>query len=225
MAVAKLGSIITGLAGSIGGTTFRRYGTTLVVQNKVKGASKNKTLKNKALPILASIIQKWSTITVAERNEWNNQATLFLFPDRFGGQKYLTGRQLFIKLNAQASYIQALNIDVFNLNSTVPQIQINSFVFNWAESALVTFSQSYTNLYVLFRFEILSNASVQPTFTKRKVIQTEGTNVATQVQIFEAILVNFYNLPIGTICRVYATPINMYGFVGITTYKETTVIP
>lgn len=101
MAVIKLGSIVTDIAGSIGGTTFRRTSTGHAAYNKqgrqVKSAFAKASRKNE----LGNIFSSWYNITVRERNQWAYNASIYPLKDKFGNTKYLTGRQLYTKLNAQ----------------------------------------------------------------------------------------------------------------------------
>lgn len=101
MAVIKLGSIVTDIAGSIGGTTFRRTSTGHAVYNKqgkqVKSAFAKASRKNE----LGNIFSSWYNLTENEREQWAKNASVYPLKDKFGNTKYLTGRQLYTKLNAQ----------------------------------------------------------------------------------------------------------------------------
>ena len=72
MAVVKLGAIITQIAGSIGGWTFRRSQGSTVVYNKPGGASKNRLLLNAAFGNLREVIQGWALLSVGLRNQINS---------------------------------------------------------------------------------------------------------------------------------------------------------
>lgn len=101
MANIKLGAIITDIAGSVGGTTFRRTPNGIIIYNKqgtqIKSAFSQNAVKNK----LGAILGSWGTLEPGERNFWNDKATLYEFPDKFGNLKFLTGRQLYTKLKTQ----------------------------------------------------------------------------------------------------------------------------
>lgn len=125
MANIKLGAIITDIAGSIGGTTFRRTPNGIIVYNKqgtqIKSAFSNNAVKNK----LGAILGSWGTLEPGEQNFWNDKATLFEFPDKFGNLKFLTGRQLYSKLNTQ--YIptkEEISLDPFY--DTIPKDIVES---------------------------------------------------------------------------------------------------
>ena len=87
--------------GSIGGTTFRRTSTGHAAYNKqgrqVKSAFATASRKNE----LGNIFSSWYNITERERAQWAYNASIYPLKDKFGNTKYLTGRQLYTKLNAQ----------------------------------------------------------------------------------------------------------------------------
>ena len=101
MANIKLGAIITDIAGSVGGSTFRRTPAGIILYNKqgtqIKSAFAKNSVKNK----LGNILSMWNTLQQSDKDFWNEKATLYTFPDKFGTLKNLTGRQLFTKLNTQ----------------------------------------------------------------------------------------------------------------------------
>ena len=139
MAVIKLGSIVTDIAGSIGGTTFRRTSTGHAVYNKqgrqVKSAFAKASRKNE----LGNIFSSWYNITETEREQWAMNASKYPLKDKFGNTKYLTGRQLFTKLNAQ----------LLPANSTSAVNSFDPFV-ELADTQLETFdiSSSELSLYI-----------------------------------------------------------------------------
>jgi|WetSurMetagenome_2_1015567.scaffolds.fasta_scaffold238939_2 hypothetical protein len=98
MAVVQLGGIITGLAGSVGGTNFRRTPTALVMSNKSAGRSRNLGLTGSRIPYFQYVIGQWAILSQSVRDEWALAAENFQFPDKFGVLRNITGRQLFVKL-------------------------------------------------------------------------------------------------------------------------------
>lgn len=101
MANIKLGAIITDIAGSVGGSTFRRTPAGIILYNKqgtqIKSAFAKNSVKNK----LGAILGSWNFLETAVKDFWIDKATLYTFPDKFGTLKNLTGRQLYTKLNSQ----------------------------------------------------------------------------------------------------------------------------
>ena len=131
MAVIKLGSIITDIAGSIGGTTFRRTGTGHAVYNKqgrqVKSAFAPASRKNE----LGNIFSNWYNLSESEREQWAINASTYPLKDKFGNTKYLTGRQLYTKLNAQLLPAGASsNVQSFDPFVELAPVSIYSFDIN-----------------------------------------------------------------------------------------------
>ncbi len=135
MAVIKLGSIVTDIAGSIGGTTFRRTSTGHAVYNKqgrqVKSAFAKASRKNE----LGNIFSSWYNITESEREQWATNASTYPLKDKFGNTKYLTGRQLFTKLNAQLLPANAAS-DVKSFDPFVELPPVNIYSFNINDNTL-----------------------------------------------------------------------------------------
>ena len=94
MARILLGSIITSIAGSIGGTTFRRSANGLVMQNKQQVQKRSARSSNSRISQIASIIKLWNGFDNATVTAWNNAALLYEFKNKFGQPVYYTGRQL-----------------------------------------------------------------------------------------------------------------------------------
>lgn len=101
MASIKLGAIITDIAGSIGGTTFRRTPRGIIAYNKQGTQIKSAFAPNSVKAQLGDIFRRWALLTESEKTFWNEQAAIYQFPNKFGALVNLTGRQFFTKLNAQ----------------------------------------------------------------------------------------------------------------------------
>jgi len=112
MAKIILGSMITNIAGSIGGTTFKRSPSGIVMMNKNAGGSKISRLKNNYVVKLGNIFRRWTYLDESTKNAWNAYALTMTFPDKFGNPKYLSGRELFIKCNS--------NLAMYNATITLP---------------------------------------------------------------------------------------------------------
>ena len=98
MASIRFGSIVTGLKGSVGGTTYREFRNGFVMQKRSAGGDKKKLRANSKLPQLANVIAHWSTLPSYERSAWRSVAQQYPFPDKWGNMRNLTGREFFIKM-------------------------------------------------------------------------------------------------------------------------------
>lgn len=139
MANIKLGAIITDIAGSVGGSTFRRTQSGIILYNKqgtqIKSAFSPKAVKNK----LGAIITNWGVLDQVDKDFYNAAAPKYFFPDKFGNLKNLSGRQLYIKLNTQLIPTGTL-VDISTFADTIPSevvqnIYVDSankeFIINW----------------------------------------------------------------------------------------------
>lgn len=102
MAVIQFGDIVTGIKGSIGGTTYRQFQNGWVASRKSAGPSKNKLLENPKLPQLRDVSNAWNNLTLSQKTDWDQWRLDWEFPDRWGDLKNLSAREFFFKVqNAQ----------------------------------------------------------------------------------------------------------------------------
>jgi len=220
MATVQLGAIITKIAGSIGGTNFRRHRASTVISNKTSGGSKNKLRNNPRLSQLTKVIQGWSSLSVSDRSAWNTQSSNFQFPDKFGNMKNLTGRQLYIKLNTQAIVGGLLGVNVNTLSSTTPAMT-NVSVSTYTTSSIVG-SVGGTTVAgsLLVSYEYLFNDAIAPTFKRRKVYSALVLNPLGSFSGASNILDFYPKAVAGDKFRIYLQTINASGFKSAMQYVE-----
>ena len=163
MAVIKLGSIITDIAGSIGGTTFRRTSTGHAVYNKqgrqVKSAFAKASRKNE----LGNIFSNWYNITESEREQWAINASNYPLKDKFGNTKYLTGRQLFTKLNAQLLPANASSdVTSFDPFVELADTQIEIFDISSSQLSLYIDGEFVSQIIYISMYQLRSRGRVKP---------------------------------------------------------------
>ena len=212
MATIKLGSFITNIAGSVGGSTFRRFRSSIVLYNKPKGASKNKTLLNQALPRLGTVIQNWSLLTDSERALWKAKVNDFTFYDKFGDVTTLTGRLFYIKNMAILSNVGIYSLDISNISAYVEPLYISSWTASLGQGFNIQLAEIVDSTYCLVQLELMSSPNVAPTFTRRKILQTEGTPVPVSFEISQFVRENFRLMVPGDYLRVYLTPVKLVWF-------------
>jgi len=212
MATIKMGAIITEIAGSVGGTTFRRFKNGTVMQNKQFGASANKLLKNKSLPILSEVIKNWSSLTLAVRNEWISQALNFQFLDKFGVLKNLSGRQLYIKLQSQSTFSDQGIINPFTLLSTTPNFTVLNWAIDSTPQAQIILSIPLLNGTLSVQAEQIRNSSVGFNFTRREILKS-WTVVTQSIFSYTAeFYAKFPNAKEGDYFNIYLFSSNNSGF-------------
>jgi hypothetical protein len=223
MATIKLGMLVTQIAGSIGGTTFRRGASFTCMQNKQKGASKSKLLINTALIQLSNVSRQWSALDSSVITDWNNASLLFQFPDKFGDLKNLSGRQLFIKLtnfNANAGLPAP---DPTELSSTVEDVTMISQVIAIGGFVKSYFSAGAIGELVAMQCVLLRNVNASPTFTRNKITVFKEIDGDNEIEFETEFFAQYPNALNGETYRTYYTPQNIYGFKGLTKYFDTIV--
>lgn len=214
MATIKLGAFITNIAGSIGGTTFRRNQNKIVVSNKTAGASKNRLLDNEAIGFLRIIIQNWSLLPQATRDAWATQAALYQFPDKFGDLKNLNSRELYTKLSGQLLAVQEPSPNPNTISSVVITSPLDIFTIDLGVEAFVTFTIPTPGMWGLVQVEFLKNLAISPTFTRRKIIAFSANPPNQRVDFGPALFEHFPFLAVGDQIRAYITFMNTDGFRG-----------
>ena len=101
MALVKFGGGITGMSGSIGGTTFarNRYGS--YARNRTKPVNPNTALQQNVRAAMAFLTSYWSqTLTAVQRTAWNLYGSNVNMLNRLGETIQLSGFNHFIRSNA-----------------------------------------------------------------------------------------------------------------------------
>lgn len=213
MAVFKLGSIVTAIAGSIGGTSFKRNGTNGVMFNKVKGASRSKTLRNPRLGGIASIFQQWQQFTDAERAAWNSETLNFQFPDKFGTLKNLTGRQFFSKLNIQNLPLGISILDPTGVNAINPVWSIVSAEMSLEDTTLyIAMLADSIGSNWIYSFEVTQKPIYGPTFISREIVFTAPVDLSIMFSVWNEFFAKYPYIDSTYNVMVYVTAINEFGF-------------
>ena len=171
MASILLGSIITSIAGSIGGTTFRRSANGLVMQNKQQVQKRSARSKNSRITQIASIVKLWNSFDNATVTAWNNTALLYEFKNKFGQPVYYTGRQLFVKCNTTSMLFGVYNEIPSGLNNTLESVFITGAYFNISTNIFkIQLNQPLVKCKLFIQVEILKTANTKFQQTNNKVI-------------------------------------------------------
>ena len=222
MATFKLGAIITDVAGSIGGTTLKRNGAYKVIMNKSSGTPYSRSYNNPSLQYLPFIFKSWSRLSDAEKAAWKEQALLYTFPDKFGTLRTLSGRQLFVKLNAQRWLHTPSFVDVSTISSFT-----ENFTFRYAVYAPLAPDfhiavdgnySGYQKYYV--SLELSLQPLRAPSFISRKIIGVYEFAVNGGADILPDILKVYPFFNENYNARLYICAVNNSGFKSVQQYKE-----
>jgi len=217
MAVYQLGALVTKIKGSIGGTTFKTQRTTNVVMRKSYGYGRSKLLSNAALQYARYIFTKWSFLTPEEQSSWQNTAALVFFPDKFGNQVHITGRQLFTKVN--------INLQKENYYASVPEgFTMNVPVLD-VENALLNPVAKYASLgveffdnatgYVIISAEVSINNLQSAVFSRRFALTRSLTTGAALIEFGNEFFERFPYVTTAYNVRMYVEAMNIYGIKGL----------
>ena len=222
MATFKLGAIITDIAGSIGGTTLKRNGGSKVIMNKSSGTPYSRSYNNPSLQYLPFIFKSWSRLAEEEKKAWEQQALLYTFPDKFGTLRTLSGRQLFVKLNAQRWLDNPSFVDVSAISSFTEIFTLDHVIYEPLRPifgiAVNGNYSGYQKYYV--SLEISLQPLRAPSFISRKIIGVyefaagEGANILDDVLKAYPFFNENYN------ARLYICAVNNSGFKSVWQYKE-----
>ena len=222
MATFKLGAIITDIAGSIGGTTLKRNGAYKVIMNKSSGTPYSRSYNNPSLQYLPFIFKSWSRLSDEEKSAWIDQAKNYTFPDKFGTLRTLSGRQLFVKLNAQSWLDTPSFVDVNSLTSFTENFTLDKVAYGpWAPffyMSVVGDYSSHQKYYV--SLEISLQPLRAPSFISRKIIGVYELLPYEEKNILPDILkaYPFFNKSYNA--RLYICAVNNSGFKSVMQYKD-----
>jgi hypothetical protein len=222
MALFQYGAFVTRISGSIGGTTFRQFGTSSVIQRKSVGGGRSKLLANNRLSQLAYVFRLWRTLTLSNQEQWNTVASATLFPDRFGNMRYISGRSFFTKsigtLLPQGFFVY----NPLTASKDISAPSLDGFVSDLdADTIEIAFSNITFQNYFLLQAELFTGYVLAPTFTRRKILGCYSTNTNFSWNIYSIIAKRFPNMVAGNTLRIYITPVSELGIRGASLVYET----
>jgi hypothetical protein len=221
MANIKLGAIITDIAGSVGGSTFRRTQAGIVLYNKQGRQIKSAFSKFSRKNAIAQIFRAWGDLPPGEREQWAVNASLYPIKNKFGEDKILSARELYTKLNTQLLPVQSFS-DVANFSTilfapvvyfNVLDISSETFILSWDGTA----SQSYL---LVSMYQIRKNGSAKPTKAFRRTFWENGPGNGP-IDIYYSVIEQFPFLKAGDTFGVNVQWMNQSGI--ISSVQSTTV--
>lgn len=171
MASIRMGALATEIAGSIGGTTFRRGASGIVAFNKQKGRSKSLNAQNNALTRIQSYIQDWSKLTQINRDAWDAVAPKFERTDRFGNRVPYTGRQLFVSIKNGIAGTDIVLPNPNDISSVVGIPDIGEVITGITSEFSVEVYNPEPDSYICIQVQVLKNESSKPLYKRYKTIR------------------------------------------------------
>ena len=100
MARVKFGAMMVDARGKLGGHVFTKARSGATVRTKVTPVNGQTVAQGIARNRLASLSQKWSTLTEAQRLAWNSLAASTGKTNVFGDTYFPSGKNLFVAINS-----------------------------------------------------------------------------------------------------------------------------
>lgn len=198
MAVARLGAIVTGLAGSIGGTTIRRIAGGISIYNRPMNSSLSQVQQNVNLVNLAGLSREYTTMPAPQKEAWRVFARGFTFPNRFGEQRQISGKSMWMKCNGSLLHFEEFVEIPDGLSINVPFIEITGLNSDFNASNLVCVVASEVGDARFFiRVAKLRFPGQQIIFTRQKVLASGFIIGATGVDLWAPIELQFGRINIG----------------------------
>lgn len=94
------GAIVSEMRGTIAATTFTKNKAGAAMRNRVTPINRRSSGQTNQRQILSALSAQWRGLTEAERTAWNSASASFPQTDSLGQTIFLTGAQLYVRLNA-----------------------------------------------------------------------------------------------------------------------------
>jgi hypothetical protein len=172
MAVFRLGALVTDIVGSIGGTTFKRQGSTLVMMRKSPGASRGSTQKNKRLANNKQIFSSWRNLSEADQTAWNINASATKVKNKFGQDVNISGVAFQRRCELAGQVFLYSNIDPTTFTTDINAFTLDNADIDWGTRELKLFYSAPAGaIAVGVMLEYSQNQLNSPQFTRRGVIE------------------------------------------------------
>lgn len=126
MAKFTPGAIISEIRGTIASTTFSKNASGAIIRNRVTPINRNTTAQSNQRQIFANISSSWRGLTQAQRDSWIEATPDFPYQDSLGQTKFLTGAQLFQKLNLNIIQLGGTMIEEAPAQTSFPDFAVGT---------------------------------------------------------------------------------------------------
>ena len=216
MAKIILGATVTAIVGSIGGNTFKRTPYGFSLGRKSFGYSRNKLLNNQALGFLGQVRNDWNNLSSSERTAWNEKASLYPMPDRFGNLITLSGRMLFIKAWGTLIQTRGAVVSAEDFNTSTDFFEIEKGTIDISlDTVEVEITSASPGQWYFFQVQKVKSVYQQPSFTRRFVCRRDFVTSTFTANLYLEMTAQFGDLIVGDCYRVYVTPVNVGGYAGV----------
>lgn len=214
MAIFLLGAIVTEIVGSIGGTTFKRQGSSRVMMRKSNGASRASVQQNPRLVQNSFIFKKWRNLSGAAQNAWNSIAASNKVLNKFGAPVNISGVAFQRKSDMQVNFLG------FVPNPLVWNSDINTFSFlgvpeiNWTNSTFeVAFNLPEGNTFIALALEYTLGFLGETSYNFRQIYFSAEFEDTVTVDMFDEMFTTYGINDSAYTLRLYAYAFTSSGVV------------
>jgi hypothetical protein len=128
MAIIQLGSLISGIKGSIGGITFSSNAAGICAKQKVRKRKSVTGKQSLSLQNNNAAVAAWASLSLSNKNAWIAYASLYSKTDRYGVSKTLTGFNWFVSIFNASMYVNGtfpLVPPTYGLPASLPSFSVN----------------------------------------------------------------------------------------------------
>lgn len=188
MAKFTPGAIISEIRGTIASTTFSKNAAGAIIRNRVVPINRNSTAQSNQRQVFSNISSAWRGLTEAQRNSWIAAAPDFPYQDSLGQTKFLSGAQLYEKLNLNLAVIGEASISDAPPQTSFPAMTLGTITAT-AASLSAVFTPSPVPAGMTAVFYATRPLSAGKSFVNKsdfKFIQTEAAAGISPVDLFAA---------------------------------------
>lgn len=137
------GALVTDGSGKLGGHVASKNRGGSYLRTKVKPANAQTPAQQNARNRLSTFAQGWRGLTELQRESWNNAVSNFPVVKN-GRTQFLSGEQLYVRLNANLVLIGESPIDTAPLPGAIPELIIDGVSADVSSNAVLITSLSAT---------------------------------------------------------------------------------
>jgi len=159
MAKVLFGQGITDISGSIAGNTFSRNRGGSYIRRKGQPTNPDTPAQQAARAIVSAFSQNWRNLTQAQRDAWNGATGNFPFNDRLGQQRFLSGEQLYVRLNSTLAAVGLAPITAPPIPGAIPNAAVSGVTI---EVGTTTFDITLTDPSNAFTLQVFATPPLSP---------------------------------------------------------------
>lgn len=192
MAKIKFGMFMTDARGKVGGQVFSKNRGGAYVRTKVTPSNARTSRQVFIRSLLASISQKWSTLTASQRNSFNESVTSWATTDIFGDSRNPSGKSLFTKLNVNLVNSGQAQVTVAPNKIDIPIIGITSAIADISEEEItITATGSFAGGACVVFGTAPQSAGTNFFKGKYRQITTKVATLPTATELWDAYVAKF----------------------------------